>query len=180
MNAHTPFEVTARIPGGYCTTIDAWRGRCLNLFSAVEQEVTRTLIVARENGREVAIPQTPGLRIQNVAKLVAAEKFTSNQRKQMEATLLAWHAFDDERNFLAHGTRQCLTDQTGSWHVRFDIELHDKCAMPPQRIFSSQEAADLEQEVNGASVRLRTQLRQFQSRMSMKEAAVRATTTETA
>lgn len=142
--------------------IEAWRGRCLNLFARGEQAVLDSLLLASTKLPELRIEPLAGQRLNALEQLVAAHDATDAQRAAIKGALFNWKNCDAKRAYFAHGVFTELFDNSGNWFVRMDFDAVQKGECKPRRmVLSQQEAEDFEASLRVAFRSLATQLGQF-------------------
>ncbi|TPL72298.1 hypothetical protein [Mesorhizobium sp. B2-3-15] len=100
------------------TAVNAWRGRCLDLFARSESAVSETLLVLANNTRNGAVAKLPhlvGHRFAELAALIGPTGTFASEGKASAAALLAFHPHEGLRASLAHGVGKVVLDQQGSW-----------------------------------------------------------------
>ena len=148
------------------TEIEAWRGRCLNVFSRAEKSVTESLVKAREADAKIRLEPLAGQRLAALKNLVAEQPATESQNRAMTAALLLWQQHDEKRPFFSHGITTELIDRTGQWHVQIDFIVVQKSACEPRRmILSKTEAIQFEEGLHAAFKAMSNQLGQLRKRV---------------
>ena len=147
--------------------IDAWRGRCLDLFAIGEARVGQTLQHAVAAGRTAKLPHLAGQRLESLIALIEQEKLTKKQRLAIGGSLERWKLVEQNRVCLAHGVVTELLDRSGNWSVQFDWVIYkSKAATPCRATFSKAEALWLESDLKDIGTSLSRQLGQIRTQLS--------------
>ncbi|RVD55402.1 hypothetical protein EN828_25225 [Mesorhizobium sp. M2D.F.Ca.ET.185.01.1.1] len=102
------------------TAVNAWRGRCLDLFARSEAAVSETLLVMANTSRGGAVAKLPhlvGHRFEELATLIGPTGAFASEGKASAAALLAFRPHESLRASLAHGVGKVVLDQQGNWLV---------------------------------------------------------------
>lgn len=146
--------------------IEAWRGRCLNVFSRAEKAVTDSLLKARETDNTTRLEPLAGQRLNALEKLVSEQRSTESQKNALVSALSSWRKHDEKRPYFSHGIMTELIDRTGQWHVRVDFIAVQKGACEPRRMMMSKsEAEEFEAGLHAAFKSLSGQLGQLRKRI---------------
>ncbi|MBM2711057.1 hypothetical protein JQK88_07305 [Mesorhizobium caraganae] len=100
------------------TAVNAWRGRCLDLFARSEVAVSETLLVMANTTRDGAIAKLPhlvGHRFEELATLIGTTGAFGSEGKACAAALSAFRPHEGLRASLAHGVGKVVLDQQGNW-----------------------------------------------------------------
>ncbi len=147
--------------------IDAWRGRCLNVFARAERAVTETVLLLREGDTKILLEPLAGQRFSALEKLAPIVPGTEAQEKGLQSALLAWRDLDTKRPFFSHGVVTELVGRTGQWHVQLDFLAVRKGQCEAKRLnWSGEEAAAFEVKLHAAFKGLTNQLGQLRRRIS--------------
>jgi len=146
--------------------IEAWRGRCVDLYSRSELAVSSTLEAALVAGLPAPLRHLAGQRLSDLGALAASTKGTTKQHNALLAAIRDWQAMDESRSFLAHGVLKELLDRNGNWSAQLDIKCFKKNAVIDQRkVFSEPEAKKLETLLQSRFKTLSSQLGQLRTRL---------------
>lgn len=145
--------------------IEAWRGRCLNVFARGEKAVTDSLICASTSSCAPRLEPLAGHRLNSLAKLVAAHDATKPERELLCAAIAEWRRHDEKRPLFSHGVATELLDRHGLWHAQIDfLAVHKGAATPVRATFTKPEAEQFETNLHQAFTKLAGQLGQFRKR----------------
>ncbi|WP_394730287.1 hypothetical protein [Altererythrobacter sp. GH1-8] len=148
------------------TEIEAWRGRCLNIFARGEKAVTESLASARETSSNLRLEPLAGQRLNTLAKLDEDHCSTEKQKAALRNAVALWREHDEKRPYFSHGITAEFLDRKGEWHVQIDFVAVQKGACEPQRlIWSKQEAETFEASLQNAFNRLAVELGQLRKRL---------------
>lgn len=101
--------------------IEAWRGKCIDLFARGERAIISALQTAQASGKEVKISPMAGPRFSEIQSLILKVDATQKQRDAASAAINLWQEVEPKRAFLAHGELTTLLEAQGGWHARFDL-----------------------------------------------------------
>lgn len=146
--------------------IDAWRGRCLNVFSRGERAVTDSLLLAHQKSPNLRLEPLAGQRLNTLEKLASEHCATEALRTAIQAAIRGWRLYDEERPFFSHGVAIELVDRLSRWHVQVDyIAVQKGVGEPRRRTWSKAEAEGFEKGLHQAFSALSGQLGQLRKRM---------------
>ena len=100
--------------------VNAWRGACLQHFSAAEAAVTETLLLLKaipDRGETVRLRHLIGQRFDDLSKLIEAEGAFAKEGKAAAKALSDLRTLEGLRSFLAHGQAKIALERTGKWIV---------------------------------------------------------------
>jgi hypothetical protein len=142
--------------------IEAWRGRCLNVFARTEKAVTETLAQLQHSNAKVLLEPLAGQRLKTLETIMATYPASAAQQKARETALSSWGKLDVMRPFLSHGILTELVGRTGDWHLQLDFIAVKKGKCEEQRLnWSKAEALDFEESLKKAFNALSNQLGQL-------------------
>jgi len=98
--------------------IEAWRGRCIDLFARGEWAMCEVLQSAVAVGGEAQIPAASVHQAAAVRALAGRNGTTAQEVQALDAMLTDWESFGSEREQLVHGTLTFIADHAGCWHAR--------------------------------------------------------------
>ncbi len=98
--------------------VNAWRGRCMANFAAVEARVTETLVALAATDTEITLPHLVG---QRCGALALALVRKGEQAVGAADAMTAWQAHDTLRAFLCHGVAKVTLARDETWQVVFDL-----------------------------------------------------------
>lgn len=146
--------------------IDAWRGRCMNIFARGEKAVTDSLLTASGGTAVPRLDPLAGQRLNSLEKLVEAHEATKPQKGALLDAIAAWRLHDEKRPLLSHGVATELMDRHGVWHVQLDfIAVQKGVGVPNRATFGKGEAETFEKSLHAAFTRLSQQLGQLRKRL---------------
>jgi hypothetical protein len=147
--------------------IDAWRGRCINIFSRGEKAVTDCLTAASEGKPPVRLEPLAGQRLNSLERLVGEHEATKAQKDALISAIATWRLHDEKRPTFSHGVATELLDRHGVWHVQFDFVAVTKAAGLAYRVtYSKSEAEIFEKSLHDAFTKLAGQLGQLRKRLA--------------
>lgn len=91
--------------------VNAWRGRCIDVFARAEASVSETMLVYA-GAASSRFPHLVGQRFEALFKVINDE----GNSKAVEA-LAAFRLHDPLRSFLCHGVGKVTLDRDGDWQV---------------------------------------------------------------
>lgn len=100
--------------------VNAWRGACLQCFSAAEAGVTETLLslsTVPEKGATVRLRHLTGQRFDDIAAVLGTEGAFAAEGKAAFKAIDAFRAHERLRTFLAHGVAKIAVERTDKWIV---------------------------------------------------------------
>ncbi|RWD01431.1 MAG: hypothetical protein EOS58_25495 [Mesorhizobium sp.] len=100
------------------TAVNAWRGRCLDIFARSEAAVSETLLVLADSSRQGAVVKLPhlvGQRFEELATLIGPDGAFAPEGRASAAALLAFRPHESLRASLAHGVGKVAVDRQGNW-----------------------------------------------------------------
>jgi hypothetical protein len=148
------------------TQIDAWRGRCLDLFARGETAVAGALIALSKVDQKVCFPHLAGQRLAELEKVLAALEPTKKQAEALGAATNNWRELCAERAYFSHGVVTELITRRGEWHARLDFAAFKaKQATPQRRVWSRTEADTLQAELQMGFEALSRELGHVRSRL---------------
>lgn len=104
--------------------VNAWRGACLQCFSAAEVGVTETLLLlstVAEKGANVRLRHLNGQRLEDLATVLGPEGCFAIEGKAAFKALVAFRAHDALRTYLAHGVAKIAVERSGKWILVFRL-----------------------------------------------------------
>lgn len=147
--------------------IDAWRGRCLNIFARGEKAVTDCITGALVTSPEFRLEPLAGQRLNTLEKLAEKHSGTEAQKVALSKAIIEWRRNDEKRPFFSHGVATELLDRKGLWHLRLDFIAIQKGKSEPRRLtLSKVEAEELEKSLHAAFKTLSGQLGQFRKHVA--------------
>jgi hypothetical protein len=156
--------------------IDAWRGRCLNIFARAEKAITETLALLRETDPTLPFEPLAGQRFNTLDKIALRCPATGAQQKGLQDALIAWRELDVLRPFFSHGIVTEMIGRTGQWHIQLDFIAVKKGQCQPQRLnWSNAEALEFEERLYGTFKRLTNQLGLLRKRSGSNQNSLVAT-----
>ena len=122
MDDGTPIEIANDDPlwNQAIQDVNAWRGACLQHFSAAEAAVTETLLLLKAipgRGEAVRLRHLIGQRFDDLSKLIEADGAFAKEGKAAAKALLDLRTLEGLRSFLAHGQAKIALERTGKWIV---------------------------------------------------------------
>lgn len=149
--------------------IDAWRGRCLNIFSRAEKAVIDSLVEARSKFPERRLEPLSGQRLNSLQKVADEHHATDAQKAALDHSIVSWRQYDEKRPYFSHGVFTELLDRQGRWHVQMDFATVQKGIPEPRRMsLSKAEAEDLEKGIHEAFKGLARELGQLRKRLQQE------------
>ena len=121
MKAVTPIKALPKEPFEIARdAANAWRGRCLDLFTRCEAAVTETLLVLAANCTgpgSVKRPHLLGQRYDALADAIGSGGPFQSSAGSAAGSLDQLKQLDSLRTHLAHGVFTVTLDHTGTWHL---------------------------------------------------------------
>jgi len=102
--------------------VNAWRGACLQCFSAAEAGVTETLLTLSavpEKGANVRLRHLTGQRYDDIAAALGPEGAFAVEGKSAFKAIDAFRAHESLRPYLAHGVAKIAVERSGKWILVF-------------------------------------------------------------
>ena len=144
------------------TAVNAWRGRCLDLFARSEAAVSETLLVLANkssNGAVAKLPHLVGHRFEELAGLVGPTGAFASEGRASAAALLDFRPHERLRASLAHGVGKVVLDQQGSWLlVLRTLTFRAKQAERTVLVVEENEADEIVKSLQSAGRRLVSEL----------------------
>lgn len=98
--------------------VNAWRGRCVACFAAVEAQVTESIVAFAATDASVQLPHLVGQR-SSALSIALARRGTI--AADAASALTAWQTHDPLRAFLGHGVAKVTIARDGSWQAVFSL-----------------------------------------------------------
>jgi len=122
MDAQVPADIAKDDPlwNRAIHDVNAWRGACLQHFSAAEAAVTETLLLLKtvpSRGEAVRLRHLIGQRFDDLSKLIAEEGVFALEGKAAAKALADLRTLEGLRSTLAHGQAKIALERTGKWIV---------------------------------------------------------------
>jgi hypothetical protein len=120
MNVHAPAPEAAESPlfAEAIRAVNAWRGRCMASFAAVEAQVTNTLVALAAADQSVTLPHLVG---QRCVALSLALSRAGETATDAAGALASWQSHDPLRAFLCHGVAKVTVARDGTWQAVFEL-----------------------------------------------------------
>lgn len=102
--------------------VNAWRGACLQCFSAAEAGVTETLLalnIIPDKGVSVKLRHLIGQRFDDLAAVLGPEGAFAAEGKTAFKALEAFRGHESLRTYLAHGVAKITVERSGKWVLVF-------------------------------------------------------------
>lgn len=122
MNESAPAEIANDDPlwNQAIRDVNAWRGACLQHFSAAEAAVTEALLLLKSipnRGEAVRLRHLIGQRFDDLHKLIEDGGIFAKEGKAAAKALSDIRTIEGFRSCLAHGQAKIALERTGKWVV---------------------------------------------------------------